>query len=378
MKFSDIPGHDDVKTRLRQLVTDNRRPHAILLHGPSGIGKMAMARAFVQYIHCMNPSDSGDACGKCPACVQHRNFNHIDTFYSYPVVKPEGKTEPPVSADYINEWREFMQDRVFMDPEQWTSVFTKKNAQPIHYVTESSAMVKWLSTTGHATSCKAIIMWLPERMNEDTANKLLKLVEEPLGDAMIILVSDDPEGVLPTIRSRCQPIRMNRYDDKTIARYLADYHKDLSANDADTLAHIADGSMAKAISLADDDDNNRRNLELFKQLMRLAYQRKVSELKRWADDVASLGRESEIKFYDYCQRLVRENFIYNFGIPEIQYLTSEESSFSVNFARFIHEGNAEQIAGVFNRAMTDIAGNANGKIVNFDTAICIILLLKRQ
>lgn len=378
MRFSDIPGHDDVKARLRQLVADNRRPHAILLHGPSGIGKMAIARAFVQYIHCMNPSDEGDACGKCPACVQHRNFNHIDTFYSYPVVKPEGKTEPPVSSDYINEWRDFMNGRVFMDQERWTSVFAKKNAQPIHYVTESSAMVKWLSTTGHAASCKAIIMWLPERMNEDTANKLLKLVEEPLGDAMIILVSDDPEGILPTIRSRCQPIRMNRYDDTTIARYLADYHKELSANDAAALAHIADGSMAKAIALADDDYSNGRNLELFKQLMRLAYQRKVSELKRWADDVTSLGRESEIKFYDYCQRLVRENFIYNFGVTGLQYLTAEESSFSVNFARFIHEGNAEQIAGVFNRAMTDIAGNANGKIVNFDTAISVILLLKRQ
>ena len=361
------------------MVADNRRPHAILLHGPSGVGKMALARAFVQYIHCMNPSpDTGDSCGVCPACLQHRSFNHIDTFYSFPVVKPEGRTEPPVSSDFMEQWRDYLADRVFMSLEQWTATFAKKNAQPMHYVTESSAMVKWLSTTGHATTCKAIIMWLPERMNEDTANKLLKLIEEPLGDAMIILVSDDPERILPTIRSRCQPVAVNRYDDTTIAACLRECREQLSANDAEALAHIADGSMGRAIELADDSDSNASNFELFKQLMRLAYQRKVSELKKWAETVSALGRESEIKFYAYCQRLVRENFIYNFGVPEIRYLTGDEMVFSNNFARFIHEGNAEQLDAVFNKAMTDIAGNANGKIVNFDTALSVILLLKRQ
>lgn len=377
MKFSDIPGHENVKRRLRDMVEDNRRPHALLLAGPAGIGKMAIARAFVQYIHCANPTLDGDSCGRCPSCIQHQSFNHIDTFYSYPVVKPEGKTEGAVSADYISEWRDYLDHRVFMNLNKWTSMFTKKNAQPCHYVTESASIVKWLSTTGHASKCKAIIMWLPERMNDDTANKLLKLVEEPLGDAMIVFVSDDPENILPTIYSRCQTVEMSRYPDQTVADYLRDKYPELTANDAAALAHIADGSLGTALSLA-EDEGDKTYFELFKQLMRLAYQRKVSELKKWSETVTALGREAEIKFYDYCQRLIRENFIYNFGRPEIQYLTSEEASFSANFARFINENNAVELSGLFDDAIRDIAGNGNGKIVNFDVAISVILLLKRQ
>lgn len=359
------------------MVADNRRPHALLLSGPSGIGKMAMARAFVQYIHCAHPTPEGDSCGSCPACLQHQSFNHIDTFYSYPVVKPEGKPEGAVSADYTDEWHQYLDGRVFMNRDKWVSMFAKKNAQPCHYVTESASMVRWLSTTGHASKCKAIIMWLPERMNDDTANKLLKLVEEPLGDAMLLFVSDDPEGILPTIYSRCQTIEMGRYPDNVIADYLAATHPEISTTDAAALAHIADGSLGMALSLA-EDDGDKTNLELFKQLMRLAYQRKVSDLKKWAETVTALGREAEIKFYGYCQRLIRENFIFNFNHPEIQYLTSEESAFSKNFARFINESNAIELTEVFDGAIRDISGNGNGKIVNFDIAISVILLLKRQ
>ena len=119
-----------------------------------------------------------------------------------------------------------------------------------------------------------------------------------------------------------------------------------------------------------------RFFSLFVELMRLAYQRKIHDLKRWSVDVSSLGREQEIKFLAYCQRLIRENFIYNLNVNGLNYMNNEESQFSVNFAKFITERNVEKLISVLNKAQSDIAGNANAKIVFFDLSVKVILLLK--
>lgn len=376
MKFSDIPSHDSVKARLRAMADDRRIPHAILLEGPAGIGKFAMARAFAQYVHCRHRTPDGEPCGECASCRQHESFNHIDTFFSYPVVKTERfKNLPPVSADFIEEWRKFLVDNPFMDFDSWAAVFDKKTAQPVIYVTESDVLMQKVATTAHASDYKIIIMWLPERMNEDCANKLLKLIEEPHDDTLFIMTSDSPEDILPTILSRCQRVEMRRLPDEDIARYLVE-NMAVDPTEAQALAHIADGSIVRALQLTADSGASRRFFDLFVRLMRDAYQRKVSSLRVWASDLSALGRETEIKFYDYCQRLIRENFIYNFANPDINYMTGYESDFSRNFAKFITERNAEPLINAFNDARRDVAGNGNGKIVNFDLAIRVILLLK--
>lgn len=243
MKFSDIPAHDSVKDRLREMADTDRIPHALLLEGPAGIGKLAMARAFAQYIHCTDRHD-GEPCGRCQSCVQSQTFNHIDTHFVYPVVKGEGSVTPPVSTDFIVEWRDFLEHNPWAEFEKWRRSFTKKNAQPVIYVTESDDLVRKLAYTSHASRYRTVIFWLPERMNVETANKLLKLIEEPYSDTVFIMVSNNPSEILPTIYSRAQRIQMKRLPDRSVADYLTWSHN-LSQQDATAIAHNAEGAWPK-------------------------------------------------------------------------------------------------------------------------------------
>lgn len=376
MRFKDIPSHDNVKRQLREMVADRRVPHAMLLHGQAGIGKFMLARAFAQYLHCEAPTADGEPCGECTACIQHQTFNHVDTFYVFPVVKTE-KLKEPISDDYIEEFHRFVDANPFMDFDRWSASFDKKNAQPIIYVYESSALERRLSVSATSSQYKIVVMWLPEKMNEQAANKLLKLIEEPYPDTVFILVSNDASAVLPTIKSRCRPIEVTRLDDATVAEYLVE-RLSMDRQDAMATAHISCGDINAALRTVDATSVSRMFFDYFVQLMRLAYQRDVKGLKQWSADIAAMGREQEIKYYDYCQRLIRENFVYNLNVPEITYMNRTESQFSERFARFITEHNAESIISQMNRASIDIAGNANGRIVNFDFAIKMIILIKNH
>lgn len=373
MKFSDIPAHNFAKQKLRTFVDRNKIPHAILLEGPSGIGKYALARAFAQYIHCQN-RQNGDSCGMCPSCLQHESFNHIDTHFVFPVVK-KSSPKKSFSDDYIDAWKDFLSENPYMDFQKWLVALDNVNAQPVIYVDESEELIRKLNFTSHQAKYKVVLFWLPERMNQECANKLLKLIEEPYGDTLFVFVSNNSREILPTIYSRTQRIELKRLSDDVIAQYLVDNYA-VEGQDALALAHIADGNIIEADKIVSLSKENQKFLELFIQLMRLSYQRKVKELKSWSVDVAGLGREQIMRFLTYTQRLIRENFIYNLSVSELNYLNREEAQFSQNFAKFITESNVIKLIDVFNKALIDISSNANAKIVLYDVSIKVILLLK--
>ena len=373
MKFSDIISHDAAKKRLQSFVETGRIPHAILLEGPEGIGKFALARAFAQYVHCENPQNN-DSCGRCPSCLQHQSFNHIDTHFVFPVVKRKGKNTV-ISDDYIEEWREFLNQNPYMDFEKWLVALDNINAQPQIYVDESADIIRKLNFTAHKAKYKIVLLWLPERMKIECANKLLKLIEEPYSDTLFVLVSNDAKQILPTIYSRTQRIEMIRLGNGEVSSYLVQKYA-IDENKADSIAHLSEGNINKAEKELNISNETSHFFSLFVELMRLAYQRKIHDLKRWSADVASLGREQEIQFLDYCQRLIRENFIYNLNTNGLNYMNSDETQFSVNFAKFITERNVEKLISVLNKAQCDISGNANAKIVFFDLSVKVILLLK--
>lgn len=373
MKYSDVPAHDFAKQKLKDFVDRNKIPHAILFEGPCGIGKFALARAFAQYIHCQN-RQNGDSCGKCPSCLQHESFNHIDTHFVFPVVK-KSSPKKSFSDDYIDVWKDFLCENPYMDFHKWLVALDNINAQPAIYVDESEELIKKLNFTSHHAKYKVVLFWLPERMNQECANKLLKLIEEPYSDTLFVFVTNNSREILPTIYSRTQRIELKRLSDDVIAQYLSDNYA-VDGQDALALAHIADGSIIEADKIVSLSKENQKFLELFIQLMRLSYQRKVKELKSWSVDVAGLGREQIMRFLTYSQRLVRENFIYNLSVSELNYLNREEAQFSQNFAKFITENNVIKLIDVFNKALTDISGNANAKIVLYDMSVKVILLLK--
>ncbi|MDE5687637.1 MAG: DNA polymerase III subunit delta, partial [Paramuribaculum sp.] len=342
MFFRDIPSHDSIKTRLRSMADSGRIPHAILIEGPSGIGKLSLARAFAKYVHCTGKaSGDTDSCGRCPSCIQHQSLGHIDTHYVFPVVN-NGKATKPISDDYMPEWKEYLATHTYMDFNRWVEMLSKKNAQPVIYVSESAALIHKLSFAAHTSRYKIVILWLPERMEIEAANKLLKMVEEPWDDTIFVMVSDSPGDILPTIYSRVQRIQAKKLSDSIIAELL-EKENGVDAADALAIAHTADGSITTALKNLGSRGEESEFFDLFVSLMRLAYQRKVAELREWSATLSGLGRDKEMKFYCYAIRLMRENFIYNFKLPQLNYLSSTEAKFSTNFARFINERNVEKL-----------------------------------
>ncbi len=374
MRFADIPGHEDVKRRLRQMVDEGRIPHALLFEGPAGSGKFALARALAQYIHCSHRTPEGDSCGECPECRQHQTFNHIDTVYSFPVVKKGGK--PAVSDDYIDDFREFMAKYPYMDFDRWLMALDNINAQPQIYVEEGNSLLRRLSFMARQSQYKIVLLWLPERFKEETANKLLKLVEEPFGDTIFLMVSNNSRRILPTIYSRTQRISVKRYDDYELMSILEGmgYGEDVASD----VARIAAGNVNEALRLADVSKERLQFFDLFVELMRKAYARKVGELREWSLAVAALGREPQMQFVDYWMRLVRESFIMHLSDPRLLTLTAAEHAFTVKFFPFINEKNVIDMCALFDAARRDIAANANAKIVFFDLAVKVIMLIRRK
>lgn len=374
MRFCDIPGHEDIKAHLRAQVDNGRLAHAILLQGPEGSAKFALARALAQYIHCTERHD-GDSCGRCASCRQMQNFNHIDTIYSFPVVKRKAGS-PSLSNDYIHEFTQFLGDSPWMDKDLWLSALDNPNTLPSIFVDEGAELMRRLSYTAHMSRHKVVLMWQPERMKEETANKMLKLVEEPFPDTVFIMTSDKSAEILPTIYSRVQRVNVPRYDDDTIIKFVQE--KGVSdPQAASDIARLAQGNLVRALRLMSVEGENAQYFDWFVQLMRLAYQRDIAKLKQWSNTVAAEKRERQGRFLDYCSRFLRENFVYNLKDPKLILMTDKEHGFSANFARFITEKNVLGLVETFDTARIDVTANANSKIVFFDLSVSVILLLKQ-
>lgn len=373
MRFADIHGHEETKARLREMADSGRIPHALLLEGPEGAGKFLLARAFAQYIHCQNRHD-GDSCGTCPACLQHQAMNHIDTIYSFPVVKKSGRTA--LSDDYRDQFCEFMAESPYMDFDRWVERLDNINAQPQIYVEEGTELLRRLAFMTRRSQYKVVLLWLPERLKEETANKLLKLVEEPFGDTIFLMVSNNARGILPTIYSRTQRITVKRYSDDELQTVLL--QQGMSADVAADMTRIAEGSVNKAWKVSAVSAERRKYFDLFAELMRKAYARKVLELRSWSKTVAEMGREPQMQFIDYCCRLIRESFVMHLHVDRLLTLSRAEHEFVARFFPFINEKNVIDMIELFDRSRRDIAGNGNAKIIFFDLAVRVIILIRRK
>lgn len=372
MRFRDIIGHEDIKARLRELVDAGRMPHALMLHGPAGTGALALARALAQYIHC-RARTGGDSCGACPSCLQHRSLNCADMHYSYPIVKKKGEGLL-VCADYAPQWREFLARGTYASWEDWLDVCKAGNSQPAIYVEESAEIVRKMNMSNYAAEYKVALIWLPERLQAEAANKLLKIIEEPFTDTLFILVSNDPAAVLPTILSRTRRIGLPRLSAPEIASALArDYGLDPQL--AKSVASRAEGSMAAAIELIAAEGEHGEFAPMFRDMMRKAYAKDVKALRAMADDIAAMGREKSRRYLAYCCDMVRENFIYNLRVAPLLGMDDDEMRFSSRFAPFINAANAERMLDAFSSAASDIGRNASPRIVMFDTLLRLIVMI---
>ena len=373
VNWCDIIGQEEVKQHLTRLLLENKLPHAIMLCGPRGAGKLPLALAFAQMLLCQHPTEDG-ACGNCSDCHMSALWAHPDLHFTFPVYKAKS-SDHPISDDYLQQWREQISRTPYFDTEDWLEDIGAENQQVVIYVQESDNLQKKLALKSSQGGRKVVIIWLPERMNEQTGNKLLKLIEEPPVGTHFLLVSQEPDLVLGTIQSRVQRINVPALPEQVISQALQERHA-MQQDNANLLAHIAQGSYTEALKRMQRDSEQQQFFDLFVQLMRHSYARRIKEMHLWSLAVSELGRERQKRMLEYFQQQLRENFIYNFHQPQMNFLGREEENFSTRFAPFINERNVVGIMNELSDAQRDIAQNVSPRMVFFDLALKMIVLLK--
>lgn len=400
MKWEEVIGQAAAKERLRQMIAEGRVPHALMLCGLTGYGTLALAMAFASALLCERsgarkrddtpslfgdsddtPADSeptAEACGECQQCVMLRHWQHPDLHFSFPTVKPAGMNHAPVSDDFMTEWHEAIErDGPYLSLDEWLTRIKTTTQQAAITADESDALSRKLSLTSAQGGYKIAIVWLAERMNDSSANKILKTLEEPTPGTVFIFVVEEPDDLLDTIRSRVQRIDVGQIVADDLAKALTT-RRGIVPSSARRLARAADGSWTQALELLRPDSEPAEFLESFKRIMRDVYKRDVRDMKKWSDDMAAYGREKQKRLLAYFMRMVREAFMSNFQEPELSYMTDAEQEFVARFGRFINEANVIDINALLELALRDISQNTNQRIVFFDTALRLTMLLLRK
>ena len=374
MYFRDVIGQEEAKRRLIREAKEGIVAHARLFCGPEGIGKLPLAIAYARYLSCNNPGED-DACGICPNCIMYNKLAHPDLHFVFPVIKK--KSKDTVSDDYLPEWRELLNKTPYFNLNIWLEEMGAENQQAQIYVKESDEIIRKLSLKSSQGGYKIMIIWMPEKMNTECSNKLLKLLEEPPTQTVFLLVSENPDMLLTTIQSRTQRFNLLGIEENKIIEILCTRYG-IQENDATNIAHRSEGNFLKALETIHLNEENQLFFELFVSLMRLSYQRKIREMRQWSETVASMGRERQKHFLSYCQRMIRENFIFNFRHPSLNYLNQEEQNFSNRFAPFVNERNVIGIMDELSEAQRHIEQNVNARMVFFDFSLKMIVLLVQK
>ena len=390
MDFDDIIGQQAVKERLISAVVEDKLPHSLMLCGPEGNGGLALAVALAQYLLCTGragkPAEQGlfgmseavpplrHACGHCLGCQMASTLEHPDLHFIFPVYRKLVKNS--VSDDFLTIWRKWLLEAPYGGFPEWTAASRAENQRLIIFSEESDVISRKLSLKSNQGGWRVCIIWLPEKMHIACANKMLKLLEEPPSQTLFLLVSEHPEVMLETVRSRTQMVSVPPLSEAEITEALMTRYGVMEA-EARRVAHSAAGNMAAALRAISASENTAELLELFIEIMRLCYGRKVKEMKQWSEKVTAMGREQQQRFLDYSLRLFRENFVHNLHLPSLCYMSEEEEAFASKFAPFINEQNIIPLARLFEQAYADIGQNANPKILFFDLALKMTVLLRR-
>lgn len=379
MRFADITGQDNLKRHLAQTVDAGRVSHAQLFTGASGFGTLALAVAYVQYLCCRH-RHNGDSCGECPDCRQIEALAHPDLHLVFPVNKQGKKSGEVIRSDeFLPQFRTlFAERRGCFSPQEWYDrLDLGKTLKGMIAAREADEIIRKLSFKSFEADYKTMLVWLPETMNEEAANKILKILEEPWERTLFILVSEHPDRLLPTILSRTQEVCVPRIapevlEREALARGVADPLQ------ARNMARLADGDLLELGHLVagESDAQRKEHFDLFCSLMRLSYNDKHLELVTWAEEAAQLSREQQRGFLRDAARLLRESYMLHAGIREISYLWGEELAFCTKFSPFVGSQNIEPLIAEIESASAQIAQNGNPTIVFTHFALSVSKMIK--
>ena len=382
MLFSEVLGQKHIKNHLTTSVDKGRIAHAQLFVGPEGSGTLPMALAYAQYILCGN-SNGENTGGKETCNLKFKNFSHPDLHFAFPVTTSDKVKSKPVSNFYLEEWRQLLDQQPYGNLFDWYKLLGVDNKQGQIGVDEALEIVKSLSLKSYEGGYKVMIIWMAEKMNTASANKLLKLIEEPPEKTVFILIAEDEEQIINTIRSRCQILHFPPLAEEAIKKALIkNYHIEDSV--ATKIAHQANGNYNKACDLIYQDSEDIQFEKWFILWVRSAFKAKgnksaIHDLISWSEEIARTGRETQKKFLHFCLNYFRQALLLNYKANELVYLEPKTDSFKLeNFAPFVHDSNILEISEELQDAIYHIERNGNSKIILTDLSIKLTRLLHKK
>jgi DNA polymerase III subunit delta' len=382
MLFSEILGQDHIKNHLTQSAVSGRIPHAQLFVGAEGTGVLAMALAYTQFILCAN-IDNENSGGNESCNIKFKNYSHPDLHFIYPTVTTEDVKTKPKSIDFIADWRKFILENPYGSLFDWYSVLGVANKQGEIRVDDAQEILKSLALKSYEGGYKIMIVWMADKMNIAASNKLLKLLEEPPEKTVFILISENEEDIIQTIRSRCQVLHFNKLSENVIADALV-LHHNIDEKMAMNLAHQAQGNYNKAMHFLNNNTDDLPFEEWFVTWVRAAFRAKgnaaaIQDLIAWSDQIASLGRETQKKFLQFCIEMFRQALLLNYETPSLVYIEPKVDKFKLaNFAPFVNGNNIHNIFKELSDAIYHIERNGNAKIILTDMSIKLTRLIHKK
>lgn len=382
MLFSDVLGQTHIKNHLTTSVDAGRIAHAQLFVGPEGSGTLPMALAYAQYILCSN--SNGENIGGNESCnIKFKNFSHPDLHFAFPVTTSDKVKSKPVSSFYLEEWRQLLDQQPYGNLFDWYKLLGVDNKQGQIGVDEAQEIVKSLTLKSYEGGYKVMLIWMAEKMNTAAANKLLKLIEEPPKKTIFILIAEDEEQIINTIRSRCQVLHFPPLAEDVISDALVENYQ-IEKTVAGRIAHQANGNYNKACDLIYQDSEDIQFEKWFVFWVRSAFKAKgnkkaIHDLISWSEEIAKTGRETQKKFLDFCLNYFRQALLLNYGTNDLVYLESRSENFQLEkFAPFVHDANIMEISDEIQDAIYHIERNGSSKIILTDLSIKLTRLLHKK
>lgn len=377
MQFAQVIGQEDVKTRLRSAFKEGRIAHALMFLGPDGCGNLALALAFAQYISCPNRTEL-DSCGACPTCRKMSTLQFPDLYFTFPFFnKSDGGSDKKTTCDdWVKVWRPYLLKAPYTNADQWREEITEENKQLHISVYEAGHIIHQLALKSFEGGYKFQIIWMAEYLKPETANKLLKIIEEPPQNTIFLFVASSLENILQTILSRVQVIYIPKIYDTDLLNALLG--KGASAEKAAEIAHFANGDWNKALQLFDSHNPDENYSKQFQHWMRTCYKKDVPGMIKWADEMHKQSRENQKHFLSYALDQVRQNLVLNYAGEGFVRMNPGEKSFSDKFAPFINDLNAEDLMNEITEAHHDVSRNAYSKLVFADLSVKLHYLLMRK
>ncbi len=382
MLFSEILGQAHLKKHLTLSADKGRIPHAQLFVGPQGSGTLAMAIAYAQYIICKN-AEAENTTGNSACNLKCNALSHPDLHFVFPVATTEKIKSHPVSKLFMDEWRTLLKTQVYCTLFDWYKQLGIDNKQGEIRVDEALDIVKTLSLKSYEGGYKVMIIWMAERMNTACANKLLKLIEEPPNKTVFILIAEDEEQIISTIRSRCQTLQFPPLSQDTIHDALIKQYN-IDTDTATKIAYQSNGNFNKACSLISQRDEESQFEEWFIFWIRSAFKAKgnkasIHDLMSWSETIAKQGRETQKQFLHYCIHFFRQALLLNYKADRLVFIQPKTKGFKLeNFAPFVHENNIIAIHSELETAIYHIERNGSSKIILTDLSIKLTRLLHQK